>query len=150
MHVQTLLPPIVVTRPDYERLSDLADAAMHSASSAAEELAAELDRARIVEADEIAPDVVTMHARFIFRDEAHGTTRTASLVYPGEQNIDEGRISILTPMGAALLGLSEGQSITLEGRDGAPRTLTILRLLSQPQGAAEEHVGGNPGAEQRV
>lgn len=150
MHVQTFLPPIVVTRPDYERLSDLADAAMRSASGAADELAAELDRARIVEADEIAPDVVTMHARFIFRDEAHGTTRTVSLVYPGEQNIDEGRISILTPMGAALLGLSEGQSITLEGRDGAPRTLTVLKLLSQPQGAAEEHAGGDSGAEQRA
>lgn len=137
MLVRGMLPPIVVTRPDYERLSGLADAAMSSASSAGEELAAELDRARIVEADEIGPDVVTMHARFTFRDEVHGTTRTVSLVYPGEENVDEGRISILTPMGAALLGLSEGQSITLEGRDGAPRSLTVLELLSQPKGTAE-------------
>ncbi|HWA49321.1 MAG TPA: nucleoside diphosphate kinase regulator [Dongiaceae bacterium] len=142
-----MLPPIVVTRPDYERLSGLADAAMRHASTAGEKLAAELDRARIVEADEIAPDVVTMHARFSFRDEAHGTTRTVSLVYPGEENIDEGRISILTPMGAALLGLSEGQSITLEGRDGASRSLTILKLLSQPRDTAAE---GTAAAEQRV
>lgn len=147
MHIQGMLPPIVVTRSDYERLSDLADVAMRHASAAGEELAAELDRARIVEAGEIAPNVVTMHARFTFRDEAHGTTRTVSLVYPGEENIDEGRISILTPMGAALLGLSEGQSITLEGRDGTSRSLTILKLLSQPQGAAEE---SEAVAEQRV
>lgn len=131
-------PPIVVTRSDYERLSDLADAAIRNAAAAGEELAAELDRAHIVEADEIAPDVVTMHAQFTFRDDSHGTTRTVSLVYPGEENVDEGRISILTPIGAALLGLSEGQSITLEGRDGEPKSLTVLKLLSQPHGVAED------------
>jgi regulator of nucleoside diphosphate kinase len=146
MHVRGV-PPIVVTRPDYQRLSDLADAAMQSASVAGEQLAAELDRARVVEAGEIAPDVVTMHARFTFRDDSHGSTRTVSLVYPGEQNVDEGRISILTPMGAALLGLSEGMSIALEGRDGAPRVLTVLKLLSQPRGVAAK---GDSAAEQRV
>jgi regulator of nucleoside diphosphate kinase len=147
MYIRGVPPPIVVTRPDYQRLSDLADAAMQSTLVAGEELAAELDRARIVEADEIAPDVVTMHARFTFRDESHGTTRTVSLVYPGEENVDEGRISILTPMGAALLGLSEGQSIALEGRDGAPRLLTVLKLLSQPHGVTAE---GDSAAEQRA
>ena len=147
MLIRGMLPQIIVTRPDYERLSALADAAMRNASAVGEELAAELDRARIVEADEIAPDVVTMHARFTFRDVAHGTTRTVSLVYPGEENIDEGRISILTPMGAALLGLSEGQSIALEGRNGATRSLTVLKLLSQPQGAEAK---GVVAVEQRV
>ena len=147
MHIRGMPPPIVVTRADYDRLSDLADAAMRSTPTVGEELAAELDRARIVEADEVASDVVTMHARFTFRDDAHDTTRTVSLVYPNEENIDEGRISILTPMGAALLGLSEGQSITLEGRDGVPRSLTILKLLSQPRSATGE---GEAVVEQRV
>ena len=150
MHIQAVPPSIIVTRSDYERLSDLADAAMQNASAAAEELAAELDRARIVEADEIAPDVVTMHARFTFEDDAHGTIRTVSLVYPSEENVDEGRISILTPIGAALLGLSEGQSITLKGRDGAPRSLTVLKLLSQPHGAAAERGAGEHAAEPRA
>ena len=149
MHIRDVPPPIVVTRSDYQRLSDLADAAMQNASAAGEELAAELDRARIVEADEIAPDVVTMHARFTFRDDSHGTTRTISLVYPGEENVDEGRISILTPMGAALLGLSEGQSIALEGRDGARRSITVLELLSQPHGAELEAAEAH-AAEQRA
>ena len=138
MHFRGVPPPIVVTRPDYERLSNLADAAMQASSTAGEQLAAELDRAHIVEADQIAPDVVIMHARFNFRDDMSGITRTISLVYPGEENVDEGRISILTPIGAALLGLSEGQSIAWEGRNGVPRSLTVLRLLSQPHGTAED------------
>ena len=137
MHFHGVPPAIVVTRPDYERLSKLADAAMQTLSG--EQLAAELDRARIVEADEVAPDVVIMHARFVFRDDLNGSTRTISLVYPGEENVDEGRISILTPVGAALLGLSEGQSIAWEGRDGVPRSLTVLQLLSQPRAVVRDH-----------
>ncbi len=150
MRNRGLTPPIVVTRSDYQRLSDLADAAIQNTSAAGEELAAELDRARIVEADEIAPDVVTMHARFTFREDSHGTTRTVSLVYPGEENVDEGRISVLTPIGAALLGLSEGQSITLEGRDGAPRSITVLKLLSQPRDAADARAEDQQAAEPRI
>lgn len=127
-----ITPPITVTRPDYERLSDLADAVMLRAPALGSRLAGELERASVVEADHVAPDVVTMHARFVFRDEANGATRTASLVYPGEEDIDQGRISILTPIGTALLGLSAGQSIEWEVRPGAFRTLTVLSLLSQP------------------
>lgn len=125
-------PPIVVTRPDYERLSDLVDAAAQAMPQAGSDLARELDRARIVEAHEVAPDVVTMHARFMFKDSLSDEPRTASLVYPGEEDIDQGRISILTPIGAALLGLSQGQSIQWETRNGMARTLTVVKLLSQP------------------
>lgn len=125
-------PPITVTRPDYERLSNLADAAARTMLPAGTDLAAELDRARIVEAHEVSPDIVTMHARFVFKDSLSGELRTASLVYPGEEDIDQGRISILTPIGAALLGLSQGQSIEWETRNGMARTLTVVKLLSQP------------------
>lgn len=123
--------PIVVTRADYERLSTLAEATGR-APRVRDYLAAELERARVVAADEVAATVVTMHSRFVFRDDSTGDERTVSLVYPGEEDIDAGRISILTPVGAALLGLSEGQSIEWETRSGESRTLTVLRLLSQP------------------
>lgn len=123
-------PAIVVTKPDYERLSNLVDSA-RATPLVGEYLANELDRARVVEANQIAPTIVTMHSRFIFRDESTGETRTVSLVYPGEENIDEGCISILTPVGAALLGLSEGQSIEWETLTGESRVLTVVRLLSQ-------------------
>jgi regulator of nucleoside diphosphate kinase len=131
MSIHRLLPPIVITRADRERLSNLADAARRS-SLIGEDLADELDRARVVEVDQVAPTIVTMHSRFVFKDQSNGDVRTASLVYPGEENIDEGRISILTPIGTALLGLSEGQSIEWETRTGVSRTLTVLKLLSQP------------------
>jgi len=123
-------PAIVVTKPDYERLSNLVDSA-RTTPLVGEYLANELDRARVVEANQIAPTVVTMHSRFVFRDESTGETRTVSLDYPGEENIDEGCISILTPVGAALLGLSEGQSIEWETLTGESRVLTVVRLLFQ-------------------
>ncbi|MEZ5832207.1 MAG: nucleoside diphosphate kinase regulator [Dongiaceae bacterium] len=123
-------PAIVVTKPDYERLSNLVDSA-RATPLVGEYLANELDRARVVEANQVAPTIVTMHSRFVFRDESTGETRTVSLVYPGEENIDEGCISILTPVGAALLGLSEGQSIEWETLTGESRVLTVVRLLSQ-------------------
>jgi regulator of nucleoside diphosphate kinase len=96
-----------------------------------EYLADELERAHIVEANDVEPTVVTMHARVVFRDESTGDVRAVSLVYPGEENIDEGCISVLTPVGAALLGLSEGQSIEWETLTGESRILTVLHLLSQ-------------------
>jgi regulator of nucleoside diphosphate kinase len=122
-------PSIVVTRPDYERLSNLVDSAGHGPVSTF--LADELDRARIVEASEVEGAVVTMHSRFVFRDDSTGEIRTASLVYPGEEDIDAGRISVLTPIGAALLGLSRGQSINWKTRSGTPRLLTVVEILPQ-------------------
>lgn len=130
MSTHAARPAIVVTKPDYERLSNVVDSA-RATPLVGEYLANELDRARIVAANQIAPTVVTMHSRFVFRDESTGETRTVSLVYPGEESIDEGCISILTPVGAALLGLSEGQSIEWETLTGELRVLTIVRLLSQ-------------------
>ncbi len=123
--------PIVVTRADYERLSTLAEATGR-APLVRDYLAGELERARVVADDEVAATVVTMQSRFVFRDDSTGDERTVSLVYPGEEDIDAGRISILTPVGAALLGLSEGQSIEWQTRSGESRTLTVLRLLSRP------------------
>jgi regulator of nucleoside diphosphate kinase len=131
MDIRGVPPSIVVTKADYARLSNLAEA-RGRAPLVRDYLAGELDRARVVDDDQVGPDTVTMHSRFVFKDESTGEARTVSLVYPGEEDIDDGRISILTPVGAALLGLSEGQSIEWETRYGEPRTLTVLRLLSQP------------------
>jgi regulator of nucleoside diphosphate kinase len=135
MRIHELHPPIVITRPDYERLFNLVESP-RVARDVGDYLMGELDRARIVAPEEVAPNVVTMQSRFIFTDESTGESRTASLVYPGEENIDQGCISVVTPVGAALLGLSEGQSITFETRSGAPRALTLVRVLAQGVPAA--------------
>lgn len=133
MSLEGTLPPIIVTREDHDRLSDLASAALQNLPAVAEFLAAELDRARIVAAGDIAPDIVTMNARVEFRDDQTGGTRVATLVYPGEQDIIAGKVSILTPVGTALLGLAEGQSIAWQTRTGGRKSLTVLRLLFQPE-----------------
>jgi len=130
MRVREAHPPIVVTKPDYERLFNLAESPQ-VAPAVGDYLMDELERARIVSPEEVARTVVTMQSRFIFKDESTGDSRTASLVYPDGENIDEGRISVVTPVGAALLGLSEGQSIAFETRTGEPRVLTLVRVLSQ-------------------
>ena len=91
----------------------------------------EVERARIVEPKDIPPKVVTMGALVGFRDDTTGAERTVSLVYPGEQDIELGRISVLTPVGAALIGLTEGQSITWRTPTGEERSLTVLSV-AQP------------------
>jgi regulator of nucleoside diphosphate kinase len=136
MRVREIRPPIVITRPDFERLSNLAGS-WQVAGPVGDYLLDELERARIVEPEDVAPTVVTMQSRFIFRDAATGDVRTATLVYPDGENIAEGCISILTPVGAALLGLSDGQSIDFETRSGERRVLTLVRVLSQRVLAAD-------------
>ena len=67
-----------------------------------------------------------MGCRIEFRDNATGKVQTVTLVYPGEADIARGRISVLTPIGAALIGLSAGQSIDWETRSGSIKRLTVL------------------------
>ena len=74
-------------------------------------LADELDRAMIASPGTIRPDIVTMHSEVEYQDEVTGDVRRTTVVYPGEEDADAGRISVLTPIGAALIGLSEGQSM---------------------------------------
>lgn len=124
---------IVVTEGDYQRLQGLANAARLRQPDVAEELAGELDRAGVVAEREIPPDVVRMGSIVEYRTEA-GATRTVTLVFPGEADIAEGKVSILTPIGTALLGLSPGQSLDWLARDGRSHRLTILSVRQQPGG----------------
>ena len=91
----------------------------------------EIDRAAICERPDIPPDVVTMGSSVTFIDEKSGAERTVRLVYPAEADIAEGRMSILTPVGAGLIGLSVGQSINWPDRGGIEHRLTIV-AVEQP------------------
>lgn len=117
-------PPIAVTREDHDRLADLAAAASNRLPEVADHLSAELARARIVE--KAAPTLVTMGAHVSFRDEDSGEVRDVTLVYPKDQDLAQGRLSVLTPVGTALLGLTAGQSIPWRTRDGRWKTLTVV------------------------
>lgn len=128
-------PPISVTREDHDRLADLAAAASDRLPEVADYLSAELVRARIVA--KAAPTLVTMGSRVSFRDEDSGAVRDVTLVYPKDQDLTEGRLSVLTPVGSALLGLSAGQSIPWRTRDGRWKTLTVVDVANGAAAGAE-------------
>jgi len=131
-------PAIIVGDIDYRRLSDLAASTHSRFPEVAEELQAEMDRAQIVPSMSVPPDVVQMGSTVEFRSDS-AQQRRVTLVFPGEADIAHNRISILTPIGAALIGLSTGQSIAWTARDGRRYELNVLSV-EQPGLAT----GGEP------
>lgn len=129
-----MLPDIVLTRVDRDRLATIVMALSQRARpDLADFLDQEISRARIVEAAEIPANVATMGSHVVYRDDDSGEERAVRLVYPVEEDSVTGRLSILTPLGTALLGLSEGQSIDWQTRDGRARRVTLLSVLFQPE-----------------
>jgi regulator of nucleoside diphosphate kinase len=128
--LQTRLPAIAISARDIDRLRHLAEAAMEKYPATAEFLAREIDRAEIIPADRPSGNVVTMQSQVTFIDDISGQKRTVTLVYPEEANVDAGKISVLTPIGAALIGLSAGQSIEFQTPSGGWRSLTALAVGS--------------------
>jgi regulator of nucleoside diphosphate kinase len=127
-------PPIILSTTDAERLSDLAERMEHSAPKVAGLLLDELERAE-VRPDHLVPaHVVGMEAVVEFVDEGRGAARTVQLVYPGDADIGEGKVSVFTPIGAGLIGLAAGQSILWPDRDGHERRLKIVRVARPRSG----------------
>jgi len=124
----TAKPRITLTAADYEKLSTLAEAAMHTMPDMAQELAAELDRAHVLAGGKPRTDTVHMGCTIDFRDDTTGRVQTVTLVYPHEADISQGKISVLTPIGTALIGLPLGQSIDWTTRTGESRRLTVLQV----------------------
>ncbi|MCI3953054.1 MAG: transcription elongation factor GreAB [Burkholderiales bacterium] len=130
------LPPVRLTRSDFAQLERLlATYARARPSRAAEILGRELARARVVERGEIPHTVVTMHSQIRLRDEHTGRERTVTLVYPSERGSTSDALSILTSLGAALIGLTEGHEITFTGPDGRMRRVALLKVLRQAEDA---------------
>jgi regulator of nucleoside diphosphate kinase len=121
-------PRIAIREKDFQTLSRLAELATKSMPDVASYLEHELERARIVSGPAASARVVGMGSKVEYLDEATGRVHAVTLVYPAESDIEKGRVSILTPIGAALLGLSQGQSIEWSTRSGEPRQLTVLAL----------------------
>lgn len=90
-----------------------------------DELAEELDRAIVVQKEQVSENVVTMHARCTYLDQRLGTQRQIELVYPDEADPATGKISVLTPVGSALIGLRVGQEIAWDFPDGSVRRLKV-------------------------
>jgi len=127
------VPPIVLANNDYDRLSAIANSACRRENAIGYFLAEEITRARIVAPAEVAPSVVTMNSQVEFMDDQTGQVRRMKLVYPEHADILHDRISVLTPVGAALIGLSEGQSMQWKTRQGKSKSLTVLKVHFQPE-----------------
>jgi len=130
--------PIVVTRPDLERLRILIETTRirrrwEEAHLLA--LADELESAEVVDPDGVPPDVVTMRSRVRVRDMVSGEAATYTICYPVEANLEAGRLSVLAPIGTALLGYREGDVIEWPVPGGV-RVLKIEKLEHQPEAAA--------------
>ena len=128
------LSPITISAIDYDRLSWIATAGLHSQRyTVAEMLADELGRAEVVAPSVIRPDIVTMRSKVEYQDDVTGQTHRITLVYPDEEDLDAERVSVLTHIGAALIGLREGQSIEWQGPMGEWRGLIVRRVHFQPE-----------------
>lgn len=129
-------PKIVVGAPDHERLTALAVAMQDRMPEVSDELQAEMDRAKVVAAGSVPADVVRMGSFVTFESDA-APARRVQLVFPGEADIAADRISVLTPIGAALIGLAAAQSIAWTARDGRRHVLTVLSV-EQPSAEAAQ------------
>lgn len=124
-------PPVHLIDHECDTLLDLALNAEARHPEVAAMLMSEIDRAEIHSADNIPADAVTLDAEVEFVDEGSDKTRSIQLVLPADADIAAGRVSVLTPMGAGLIGLREGQTIDWPARDGRSHRLRIL-AVKQP------------------
>ena len=115
---------IIVTDSDFALLRSL---------STHPHLAEELDNADIVAADRVPPGVVTMNSRVLFEDTTAGESREITIVFPQDADALRGNVSVLAPVGTALLGLTEGESIIWPFPDGSSRCLRVLKITFQPE-----------------
>ncbi|CRI64184.1 Regulator of nucleoside diphosphate kinase [Thiocapsa sp. KS1] len=132
-------PNIILSTTDAERLERLLDSVDEAGFPGKADLEAELSRAIVVDAKDIPPKVVTMRSTVKFRIESSSEERCLTLVYPSDVD-DSGRtISILAPVGSALLGLSEGDEIDWPKPGGGTLRVRIDEVTYQPERSGEYH-----------
>jgi regulator of nucleoside diphosphate kinase len=142
MSTQTLVPnrELLITEMDYDRLRHLMESPRYRARAmSASTLREELARGSLVAADRVPTGVVTMNSRVRVRDLDADETETYTLVYPDDADIDEGKLSILAPVGTALLGARVGYVVEFDAPAG-PRRLKIEKVLYQPEAAGDFHL----------
>jgi len=131
-------PSIVLTRLDVQRLDEVLNT-LDGPIDLLEALENEMLRAKVVSHKRVDPDVVTMNSKVRFVDETSGRELVLTLVYPNNAG-KEGTISVLAPVGIALLGLKKGQSIDWTGPNGRPLKLKIIDIEYQPEASGDFHL----------
>ena len=131
-------PPILLSSLDLKRLEALLDKMPPAEAERHDRLASELARAEVIEPAAMPADIVTMNSRVTFEDEATGESTTVTLVYPNAAGA-LGTVSVLAPVGSALLGLAKGQHIDWPTPDSRERHLRVLEIGYQPESAGDLH-----------
>ncbi|ULQ46087.1 nucleoside diphosphate kinase regulator [Flagellatimonas centrodinii] len=124
------LPSLILNDTHYERLVALAEQARQQAPDVASYLLAELHRARLCQQAEMPDDVVDLHRQVDYQDLGTGERHSLQLVWPADAQSSARRVSVISPIGAALIGLSVGQVIHWQLRDGGARQLKVLAVRS--------------------
>ena len=130
-------PAIIINELDAERIDRLLEQPAFANSPVADALNEELDRAQMCTPESMPHDVVTMNSRVKFRNLTTGEELTRTLVYPAQMTDSSAQLSVLAPVGAALLGLRTGDTIHWDLPGGASTHLEVLELLYQPEAAGD-------------
>lgn len=131
-------PSIYLTQEDLDRLFDLLETyGTGPGADRLQKLESELVRAVVVPHDEIPKDVVTMNSRVVFEDETTGQRREITLVYPKHADIASGKVSVLVPVGTALLGMRVGQTIDWQLPSGQKHRYKVVAVPFQADSSAD-------------
>jgi len=129
---------IYISQTDRDRLENLIELVRNQGDRSnvpyVNKLEDELEFAEVVVPQDIPPDVVTMRSKVRLKDLDTSEESVYSIVFPTEANVDEGKISVLTPLATALLGYNRGATVEFQA-PGRLRRLQILEILYQPESA---------------
>jgi regulator of nucleoside diphosphate kinase len=132
----SIKPPIIISELDLQRIEALLEHMPPVQVAQYASLRSELDRAEVVAPSAIPANVVTMNSVVTFKDESSSDELTVTLVYPAGASAP-GTVSILAPVGSALLGLTVGQQINWPTPDGRQRHLRVLDIEYQPEASGD-------------
>lgn len=136
-HASGLPPSLIVSSRDFDRLEALLESPALRQQPAAIALMDELSRAEVRPPEQIPDTVITMHSTVDFIDEMTGEHHHLTLVYPNEADVEKGHVSVLAPVGSALLGLSLGQTIHWEAPGSRHLQLRVTGIRYQPEASGE-------------
>ena len=132
---------LLITEADFDRLKHLVESPRFRVSHAMliPTLREGLERCRVVEPDRVPTGVVTMHSKVSVRDLKAGESEIYTLVFPDDADINDGKLSVLAPLGTALLGARAGQVVEFAA-PGGTRWLKVENVLYQPEAAGHYHL----------
>lgn len=127
---------ISITEKDYARIKNI----LSYQSGDFENLEIELERANLLNDDEVPNDLITMNSKVKFINLETQKEMIITIVYPSETNFEEGKISILASLGSALIGLKVSQEINWKFPNGKTQRLKVLEILYQPERSEDWHL----------